>query len=77
MQLGSDTPLDLSVIPGQPDGQKPLNFAKILQLAIYESPGHSIMLRDLYESLATRFEWYRTHDRTAWEVRTAPNLKTA
>jgi hypothetical protein len=60
MQIEPQYPLDLSIIPDPEPGGKPDQPIKnLLELAIFGSPEHRLTVKELYEAMAMRFEWYR------------------
>lgn len=66
-RVGDRTPLAFSSCV-DPAPNKPTDTAKLLQLVIFDSPGHTSSLKEIYERLRMQFGWYR--DATCdWEVR--------
>lgn len=65
-RVGQGNPISLSACKEPPldkkgNARKPRNQAKVLQLAVYDSPGHRLKLSQICERLRDKFDFFHEH----------------
>ncbi|KAF5341937.1 hypothetical protein D9611_001270 [Ephemerocybe angulata] len=68
-------PVNLWSLPDPEPGQRPPHsYPLLVRLAIYGSPNQRMTLKQIYEAIEERFEFYRTQPKGAWRGSIRHNL---
>ena len=61
--------INLWSLPDPEPGQRPPHsYPLLVRLAIYGSPNKRMTLKQIYEAIENRFEYYRNQPKGAWKV---------
>jgi hypothetical protein len=61
--------ISLWSLPDPEPGQRPPHsYPLLVRLAIYGSPNQRATLKQIYEAIEARFEYYRNQPKGAWKV---------
>ena len=61
-------PLSLSILPDPPNGSRPGDIRKVLELVVFSSSEHKLTVQEIYEALEKRYVYYRSMPREGWMV---------